>query len=1192
MARVRRAEVTRMTVAQRREGVRARARRREPWMARATPRAQSWQAFVLVGALLVGMLAALAGELAATQARARHTVEDRFADQVRTRAMLTNALFASSAEAARASNRKLYGTARVAPSTLASAADQSRSADAVLLARDGHLLASAPGTSATVLRSLLARPRFVREALSGGSFALSNVQSIRGRGKVVEVAVGFDTRYGRRVLVTGVSPTALAAIIGSYFVGTADTRRSRAYVIDARGTIVARMPASRASSAAAPTAPAGLLPAALEHGRGTYGAGGYFVASPIPGSEWRAVNTEPSAVLYATVSGFSKWIPWILFVALALMSSTALLLVGRLVRGVAAQRRVDERLRSAIDARLQLAAIVESTDDAIIGQTLGGRIISWNGGAEKLFGFKAAEIVGSSITTLLPSDRRHELAATMERINADRVDHRETVRLGRGGRMIDVALTISPVYNAAGELTGAATIARNITERKKIEADLVLARDQALEASRSKSDFVANMSHEIRTPLNGLVGMTDLLRDTPLDPVQREYLEALSTSSDALLSVINDILDFTKMEAGRLELDPVDFALRDAIEESCLMLSKQAHAKGLEINHWVDADVPVGVHGDRTRLRQVLLNLLANAVKFTDSGEVVLRVSCALEERVRFAVLDTGVGIDEARATSLFEAFVQADLSSSRRHGGTGLGLAISRQLVERMGGEIGARSREDGGSEFWFTAQLLPAQGPIAAPEPRPELVGQRALVVDSNSTKRTILEHYLTDWGLSCRSAELPSSALAELERAVATGHPFELAVLDYEMSEMNGIELARAIRSRPALGTVKVVLLTSAPVDRDMLAPAGIARVLTKPPRQSELCQVVADAIAGVDGAEAPAQAAKARSHPGGPIVLVAEDNEVNRAVAKALLAKRNLRTESAVNGKEALRMAQAYDYAAILMDCQMPELDGYEATRRIRELETRRHVPIIAMTAHSMSGDRERCLAAGMDDYLSKPVRANELDAAIERWIPGHKWGAPADVSADGADSLQDSNGARAQEPAEGQDTGDGAGVPGAEAPPAQDGAAAPPDGYASRAEREDAEAEAAGEILAAGTISELKGTLTDEMRAHLLAKFDESLPHSVAEIEEAVRDGDTVGLRRSAHMLRGSAATLGASRLKRVCARLERTRAGDRRVGEVELDELRGAVTQASEALRAELIGSLDGASQGHSRGASRTGSER
>jgi two-component system, sensor histidine kinase and response regulator len=1155
-----------MTVEYRRASASARERRLVSWFARNRAGAQSWPVFVLVGILLIGMLAALASGLSESQLRSRRGLEERFADQATTRAELTNALVRSSIASDRAQNATLYGAAHVSPAALTAAATEGHSADLVLIARDGTVLAASAGTPAPFARAIGARPAYIRDALRGTAFSLSSVSSLGRRGAVVQLAEGFDSAYGKRVLVTGFAPTALSASIGGYLVSGADAHGGqRAYVIDENGAIIASAPVTGAPAPHGPAIEPGLLSAVHRGERGHFGADAYFVASTIPDSRWRVVLVEPAATLYASVSGFGAWVPWILFVTLALMSSAALLLVGRIVRAAAKARRNDERLRTAIDERLQLAGIVESSDDAIIGQTLGGRIISWNRGAEKLYGYEPGEIVGTSVTTLIPSDRMDELAATMERINADKVDHRQTVRLGRGGRAIDVALTISPVYNASGELTGAATIARDITERKRIEADLVLARDQALDASRSKSEFVANMSHEIRTPLNGVIGMTDLLRDTPLDPVQREYLNALASSSEALLAVINDILDFSKMEAGRLELDPVDFELRGAIEEACLMLAKQAHAKGLEINHWVDADLPAAVTGDRARLRQVLLNLLANAVKFTDSGEVVLRVSRAESERVRFAVLDTGVGIDDTRATSLFEAFVQADLSSSRRHGGTGLGLAISRQLVERMGGEIGARAREDGGSEFWFTAQLVPARAPIDSAPARPELIGRRVLVVDNNPTNRTILERYLSDWGLSCETTDLPASALAKLEGAVASGHPFELAVLDYKMPEMNGIELAHAIRERPALSTVKLLMLSSAVVDRDSLTPAGILRLLSKPARQAELYQAIADAVSGIGRRDAPQRGPEGLPDPGGPIVLVAEDNEVNRAVAKALLAKRNLRTETAANGKEALRMSQAREYAAILMDCQMPELDGYEATRRIRELETDRHTPIIAMTAHSMAGDRERCLAAGMDDYLSKPVRANELDAAIERWLPGHKWGSAAgaphgETDADslsaGSDAVRD--GSLRQKPASRKrarvvstgrtDNGD--------EPSSSDGAAG---------DRQ------ADELLDARTVGTLRETLTPEMRSHLMSKFEESLPKVLAEIEQAVHDHDTVALRRSAHLLKGSSATLGADRLRRVCLRLEQTRAGDDGVGETALDELRAVASETGEALHAQLV---------------------
>jgi PAS domain S-box-containing protein len=652
---------------------------------------------------------------------------------------------------------------------------------------------------------------------------------------------------------------------------------------------------------------------------------------------------------------------------------------------------LDEKERALRVSNERFQGILDNANAAIYIRDAAGRYLLVNREFERICSVKAQDILGRTGNELGST----ETAAEVRRMDRAVLEAGAPISFEQEVHSPDGVRTYLavkfPIQDEDGAKTAVAGISTDITDQKYALA-------KAEEVSRQKSEFVANMSHELRTPLNGVVGMTSLLRDTRLDPMQREYADALAASSEALLAVINDILDFSKIEAGRLELDATDFALRGAVEEACLMLAAQARAKGLGIKHWLDASVPLTVTGDRGRLRQILLNLLSNAVKFTASGEITVNVFDDGDSVVRFEVADTGVGIAADQAIHVFESFVQGDQSTTRRYGGTGLGLAISRELAHRMGGEIGAKPGDTAGSVFWFTA-TLPA--------------------VDASA-------------GIE----ETMPSVLAHRERTPQ----------------------------------------------------------------------------------------AKTRTEHNGAVVLVAEDNEINHAVAKALLNKLGLRTAVAHNGREAVEMALAKDYAAILMDCQMPELDGYEATRRIRAAEKARRVPIIAMTAHSMPGDRERCLAAGMDDYLSKPVRAEELDAAMATWLHEH------------------------QSPTQASATGDAAGD------------VLEPGGDAGE------------ELLDSDIVLQLLDALTRDMRKDLMATFEARLPAYVADIVGAAARGDHVQLRRAAHLLGGSAATLGAVRLSRACHRLEHSgRDQDRGVSDAELEMLTATASASRRALCEQLL---------------------
>ena len=609
-------------------------------------------------------------------------------------------------------------------------------------------------------------------------------------------------------------------------------------------------------------------------------------------------------------------------------------------------RNVTARHFGEITSR-RLAAIVASTDDAIMGKDLNGIITDWNFGAEHIFGYTSDEMIGASIMRLIPADRQREESEILCRIRrGERVDHFESIRLAKGGRQLDCAITVSPIKDSSGNVVGASKVVRDISERKRAEQELQSAKEIAEAANKAKSQFLANMSHEIRTPMNGVIGMTGLLLDGDLNSQQREFAETLLASADALLTIINDILDFSKIEAGKLSFELLDFDLIDAVESSLDVLAEAAQAKRIELVSEMTPDLPTRLRGDPGRLRQILTNLISNAIKFTERGEVVVHISkdseTATRARLRFQVKDSGIGISSEAQGKLFEAFSQADGSTTRKYGGTGLGLAIAKQLTELMDGEIGVQSEANKGSTFWFTAELEKQTGSAQDVYLSPEtLAGVRVLAVDDNATNRRILRLELEAWKMKVETAVNGEEALKMMREAASMEKRYHLALLDVQMPEMDGWMLARAIQADPALGETALIVLTSfgqtlSPAE---LKAAGIEAYLVKPVKKSRLLECLISAVSKNNACgQTVAVSTEPSLQPGVVLekarVLLAEDNMVNQKVALARLQKLGYRAEAVVNGVKVLEALARLPYNLILMDCQMPEMDGYETTHAIR------------------------------------------------------------------------------------------------------------------------------------------------------------------------------------------------------------------------------------------------------------------
>ncbi|HZP11729.1 MAG TPA: response regulator [Nevskiaceae bacterium] len=663
---------------------------------------------------------------------------------------------------------------------------------------------------------------------------------------------------------------------------------------------------------------------------------------------------------------------------------------------IGTRRHAEESLNRALSL---LGATLESTDDGILVVDREGRIVRFNRRFVELWKLPDDVVAsgddGRALATVLPQleDPEGFLHKVRELYADPSAESSDMLQL-KDGKVFE---RYSRPQQVDGEYVGRVWSFRDVTLRKQAEEDLKRARDQALQASRAKSEFLANMSHEIRTPMNGVIGMTGALLDTPLSSAQKEIAETIRLSAESLLTIINDILDLSKIEAGAMRTEVVDLAVSRVVERAVSALAERAHHKGLELISAVDPAIAPMLRGDPGRVQQVLMNLVSNAVKFTERGEVLVRAAIVRETDstlvVRFSVRDTGIGISKEEQDRLFRPFSQADSSTTRRFGGTGLGLVISKQLVELMGGEMGVDSKPGAGSTFWFTVPLQRQGAGDTTGEAvsLPHIEGLRALVVDDSQSSRRSLAEQMQSWGLAVDEADSGAVALKRLESAASSGRPYSLALIDQQMPGMDGMQLAREIRARPRLAGVHLVLLRTlgAAEDPEGLQAAGVRTALSKPVRQSMLYNTLL-ATAGTRP-----ESARKTSDEVAPVadtalsrqwrILVAEDSPINQKVAKHYLQRLGQKADFAANGIEALEALRRQPYDIVLMDCQMPEMDGYEATGEIRRFEgARRHAWIIAMTAHAMAGDREKCLAAGMDDYVPKPISGSALRDALERF----------------------------------------------------------------------------------------------------------------------------------------------------------------------------------------------------------------
>ena len=799
--------------------------------------------------------------------------------------------------------------------------------------------------------------------------------------------------------------------------------------------------------------------------------------------------------------------------------------LGRLVSDSEVQSQRVRNLRLAVDEKLRWVDRVITTYDRQRFDAARELVMTGEGR-------RAMDRVQSVIRVM--EDHERALLAQRARRSASRA--RSTRAFLILGGLADLLLVMIIV----------GLLIRDQRRNRQLAQAMADARDAAVHTAELRSQFLANMSHEIRTPMNAIIGMSGLLLDTKLSDDQRDLAETVRTSADALLTIINDILDFSKIEAGKLTIEKTDFEFRSSIEAIIDLFSEATHAKKIEIGVLFDHSIPRVLRGDAGRIRQVLTNLVGNAVKFTQRGDVIVHVTQeAIDEQtvtLRFAVTDTGIGIPEDALGLLFQPFSQADASTTRRFGGTGLGLAISKQLVEIMGGTIGVESVEGKGSTFSFTLPLERSDvEEITRPHRLMTLRGMRVLIVDDNDTNRRLVRHNLEAWNMPNAEASGGEEALARLREARRAGQPFDLVVTDMVMPRINGVVLSRLIKCDKEIADTRIIVLTSMAnrLDTGTMRVVGIDACLTKPVKQSALFDAIANALGGaMSDLAAPQASAPQASAPRVAAVemrphlriLVAEDNPVNQKLAVRQLQKLGFHADTVGNGIEAVEAVQRVPYDLVLMDCQMPEMDGFEATRAIRSVEQGTRTPIVALTANALEGDRERCIAAGMDDYLSKPVIESELQSVLARWLmEGGSSGSS------GSSEFLGGIDAHAEEPR---------GTRGTEEPPKT--------------------------ILSPETLQNLRelGGGTDEVIQEIAVLYTRDAPSRIAAIREAIARGDGEALAAAAHAFKSSSGNIGATRMHQLTGALEVLGNGGGVVGAEELArELEDEYARVEDALR-------------------------